>query len=153
MNTPRQSLDGLNPDAPQRMLDRLDQKCKDRNRRNLQRCMERMGMNDGMNNCNEDMCETTHYWSGMWNFLGKVLLWFIIITIFAWLIYYSLKPGFVKDPDTEELSTSRLLLASVLTGLCFIVIIWLLYCFCSGKFCGFYGSSMGMGMNDIGCDL
>lgn len=135
MQSPRRSsMESLSPDrtSPNRMLDALDERCKMRNRKKLEHCL-------GMDRCHKggmgnDMMDG-HYWSQGWGWLAMLLLWFIIVTIFAWLIFYSLRPSYVKNPDTGELDTSKLLLASVIVGVIFIVVVWLLFCFCSGKFC------------------
>lgn len=124
----RARLDSLNPDAG--MLNAMDRRRMSSNRAKLDRCMRRAdkGMMDEMMD--------GHCWSNGWGWLAMLLLWFIVVTIFAWLIFYSLRPSYVKNPDTGELDTSRLLLASVIVGVIFIVVAWLLLCLCNGSFLG-----------------
>jgi hypothetical protein len=61
-----------------------------------------------------------------WTWLGALLLWFIIFTVIFWLIYYSLKPSFVLQNDSNQIDTAKVLLAAVITALILIIIIWLI---------------------------
>ena len=61
-----------------------------------------------------------------WTWFGWIILWFIVFTIIFWLIYYSLRPSFVLDPDSNEVDTGKVLLASVISALILEVIIYLL---------------------------
>lgn len=114
-------------DSPRRLLDRIDNKCGQMTNEVIitsSACGTKIGT-----------IPNTHYWSEGWGWLASLFLWFIIVTIFSWLIFFSLRPSWLLNPDTGELDTSKLLLASVIVGVAFIVIVWLLFCLCSGKFC------------------
>jgi hypothetical protein len=60
-----------------------------------------------------------------WTWFGWIILWFIVFTIIFWLIYYSLRPSFVLDPDSNEVDTGKVLLASVISAIILEVIIYL----------------------------
>lgn len=61
-----------------------------------------------------------------WTWLGAILLWFVIFTVLFWLIYYSLKPAFVLQNDSNQIDTAKVLLASVISALILVIIIWLI---------------------------
>jgi hypothetical protein len=61
-----------------------------------------------------------------WGWLGALILWFIIFTVLFWLIYYSLKPSFVLQNDSNQVDTAKVLLASVISALILVIIIWLI---------------------------
>jgi len=60
-----------------------------------------------------------------WGWIGAMILWFIIFTVLFWLIYYSLKPAFVLQTDSNQVDTAKVLLAAVLSSLFLEIIIWL----------------------------
>ena len=61
-----------------------------------------------------------------WGWLGVLILWFIIFTVLFWLIFYSLKPGFVLQSDSNQVDTAKVLLASVIASLILVILIWLI---------------------------
>jgi hypothetical protein len=61
-----------------------------------------------------------------WGWLGALILWFIIFTVLFWLIYYSLKPSFVLQTDSNQVDTGKVLLAAVISALILVIIIWLI---------------------------
>lgn len=61
-----------------------------------------------------------------WTWLGALLLWFVIFIVVFWLIYYSLKPTFVLQNDNNQVDTAKVLLASVISALVLVIIIWLI---------------------------
>ena len=61
-----------------------------------------------------------------WGWLGALILWFIIFTVLFWLIYYSLKPSFVLQTDSNQVDTAKVLLAAVISALILVIIIWLI---------------------------
>lgn len=61
-----------------------------------------------------------------WGWLGALILWFIIFTVLFWLIYYSLKPSFVLQNDSNQVDTAKVLLAAVISALILVIIIWLI---------------------------
>lgn len=72
-------------------------------------------------------CETPCSSSGYgWGWLGALILWFIIFTVLFWLIYYSLKPSFVLQTDSNQVDTAKVLLAAVISALILVIIIWLI---------------------------
>lgn len=66
------------------------------------------------------------YASYGWGWLGALILWFIIFTVLFWLIFYSLKPSFVLQADSNQVDTSKVLLASLISALILVIIIWLI---------------------------
>lgn len=89
--------------------------------------------NPGLNNCVANN-HNSKYSSG-WGWLGALILWFIIFTVLFWLIYYSLKPGFVLNAD-GDVDTGKVLLASVISSLILVIIIWLIKAVAfSGSYC------------------
>lgn len=72
-----------------------------------------------------DPCATSGYGYG-WGWLGALILWFIIFTVLFWLIFYSLKPAFVLQQDSNQVDTSKVLLAAVIAALILVIIIWLI---------------------------
>ena len=61
-----------------------------------------------------------------WGWLGALVLWFIVFTVLFWLIYYSLKPSFVLQSDSNQVDTAKVLLAAVISALILVVLIWLI---------------------------
>src|SRR5436853_437542 len=61
-----------------------------------------------------------------WKWLGALILWFIIFTVLFWLIFYSLKPPFVLQSDSNQVDTAKVLLAAVIAALILVIIIWLI---------------------------
>ena len=61
-----------------------------------------------------------------WGWLGALILWFIIFTVLFWLIFFSLKPPFVLQTDSNQVDSSKVLLAAVLSSLILVIIIWLI---------------------------
>ena len=61
-----------------------------------------------------------------WGWLGALILWFIIFTVLFWLIFYSLKPTFVLQTDSNQVDTAKVLLAAVIAALILVIIIWLI---------------------------
>lgn len=61
-----------------------------------------------------------------WGWLGALILWFIIFTVLFWLIFYSLKPSFVLQADSNQVDTAKVLLAAVIAALILVIIIWLI---------------------------
>lgn len=56
---------------------------------------------------------------------GFYLIWFLIIAVITWLVLYSLKPGFViKDDGSGDVDTAKVLIASIVVGLIFVILIW-----------------------------
>lgn len=70
-----------------------------------------------------DPCASTGYG---WGWLGALILWFIIFTVLFWLIYYSLKPSFVLQTDSNQVDTAKVLLAAVISALILVIIIWII---------------------------
>lgn len=58
--------------------------------------------------------------------LGLFILWFILLTVFVWLIIYSVRPGWVLYKGTNKINTSIVLVASIVIALVIILILWLL---------------------------
>ena len=61
-----------------------------------------------------------------WGWLGALILWFIIFIVLFWLIYYSLKPSFVLQTDSNQVDTAKVLAAAVITAVIIVFLIWLL---------------------------
>lgn len=61
-----------------------------------------------------------------WTWVGALLLQFVIFTVVFWLIYYSFKPSFVLRNDSNQVDTAKVLLASVVSALLVVIIIWLI---------------------------
>lgn len=72
----------------------------------------------------DDPCARKEGWG--WGWLGALILWFIIFTVLFWLIYYSLKPTFVLQTDSNQVDTAKVLLAAVISALILVIIIWLI---------------------------
>jgi len=62
----------------------------------------------------------------MWSGVGAFFLWFIILTVVLWLILYSLKPSWVLKPNSQEVDTGKVLLASIIIALIIVVVVWLI---------------------------
>jgi hypothetical protein len=61
-----------------------------------------------------------------WSWVGALILWFIIFTVLFWLIFYSLKPSFVLQNDSNQIDTSKVLLSALIAALILVIIIWLI---------------------------
>lgn len=61
-----------------------------------------------------------------WGWLGSIILWSIIFTVLFWLIFYSLKPAFVLQTDSNQVDTAKVLLAAVIAALILVAAIILI---------------------------
>lgn len=61
-----------------------------------------------------------------WWWVGTFIMWLIVLIVIFWIIYFSLKPGFVMNSGTNEVNLSKVLLAAVITSLVIIIIFALL---------------------------
>jgi hypothetical protein len=61
-----------------------------------------------------------------WEWLGSFILWFIVFIVLFWLIFYSLKPPFVLQSDSNQVDTAKVLLAAVISSFILVVLIWLI---------------------------
>jgi hypothetical protein len=74
-----------------------------------------------------DPCSTTPaYGAWGWGWLGSIILWGIIFTVLFWLIFYSLKPPFVLQTDSNQVDTAKVLLAAVIAAIILVAIILLI---------------------------
>jgi cell division protein FtsX len=55
-----------------------------------------------------------------------LILWFIIFIVLFWLIFYSLKPAFVLQSDSNQVDTAKVLLAAVIAALILVIAVWLI---------------------------
>lgn len=76
--------------------------------------------------CDKDPCRSGYDLGYGWGWFGALVLWFIIFTVLFWLIYYSLKPSFVLQSDSNQVDTAKVLLAAVISALILVIIIWLI---------------------------
>jgi outer membrane biosynthesis protein TonB len=74
----------------------------------------------------EDPCAPVTTTGYGWGWLGALILWFIIFTVLFWLIFYSLKPSFVLQTDSNQVDTAKVLLAAVIAALILVIVIWLI---------------------------
>lgn len=71
--------------------------------------------------------QSVHHAGGWgWSWLGALILWFIVFTVFFWLIFYSLKPSMVINKTTGEIDTAKVLLAAVILAIVLVIIIWII---------------------------
>lgn len=61
-----------------------------------------------------------------WEWLARVILWFIFFTVLFWLIYYSIKPSFVTQPETNQVDTAKVLLYAVISSILLIILVWII---------------------------
>ena len=61
-----------------------------------------------------------------WGWLGSIILWSIIFTVLFWLIFYSLKPAFVLQTDSNQVDTAKVLLSAVIAALILVGFIMLI---------------------------
>jgi hypothetical protein len=61
-----------------------------------------------------------------WGWFGALILWFIIFTVLFWLIYYSLKPPFVLQNDSNQVDTAKVLFYAVISAAILVFIVWLI---------------------------
>lgn len=62
----------------------------------------------------------------VWSWIGALILWFIIFTVLFWLIFYSLKPSFVLQNDSNQVDTAKVLLAAIVSSIILVLVIWLI---------------------------
>ena len=61
-----------------------------------------------------------------WEWLGSFILWFIVFIVLFWLIFYSLKPPFVLQSDSNQVDTAKVLLAAVISAFILVVLVYLI---------------------------
>lgn len=76
--------------------------------------------------CPENPCKTSCSNDSGWEWLGSFILWFIVLIVLFWLIFYSLKPPFVLQSDSNQVDTAKVLLAAVIVAFILVVLIWLI---------------------------
>ncbi len=76
-----------------------------------------------LSSCDKDKCKSIGYG---WGRIATIVLWFIIITILFWLIFYSLKPTFVLENGSNQVDTSKVLLAAIIATIIVMVLIWVI---------------------------
>lgn len=59
------------------------------------------------------------------SWLATLILWFIILLVLFYLIFFSLKPQWVLNPD-DTVNTAKVLLGAVIAALILLIIIWLI---------------------------
>ena len=69
---------------------------------------------------------TVAYDAWGWSWLGSIILWTIIFVVLFWLIFYSLKPAFVLQTDSNQVDTAKVLLAAVIAALLLVAAILLI---------------------------
>lgn len=74
----------------------------------------------------EPCAKPNQYENSSWAWLGGLVLWFIIFTVLFWLIFYSLRPSFVLQSDSNQVDTAKVLLAAVIAALILVIVIWLI---------------------------
>ena len=67
--------------------------------------------------------------------LLTLILWFIIITVVAWIVLWSWKPEIVQKTDSQGQPTgepdgAKVLIGSIVIGLLLIIVIYLLWYCC-----------------------
>lgn len=62
---------------------------------------------------------------GGWNIFLQIVAWFIIFTVFYWLIYYSTNPTWLFVNGVQSLS--NILLAAVITALVTLIVFAIIY--------------------------
>ena len=68
-------------------------------------------------------CNNNYAWGAQ---VGSIILWSIIFTVLFWLIFYSLKPAFVLQTDSNQVDTAKVLLAAVIAALILVGLIVLI---------------------------
>jgi cell division protein FtsX len=61
-----------------------------------------------------------------WSWLGMLIMWFIVLTVLFWLVYYSLKPSFVLQNDSNQIDTTKVLLAAIISSIILVFVVWLI---------------------------
>lgn len=77
---------------------------------------------DECHNPCEDPCKTG--WD--WESFGIFVLSLIVLIVLFWIVFYSLKPPFVLQPDSNQVDTSKVLLAAVVSAFILVLLIWLI---------------------------
>lgn len=86
------------------------------------------------NDCRNGNCErekSCKGWCGgmlgyNWGWLASLILWFIIFVVLFWLIFYSLKPSFVLQTDSNQVDPAKVLIAAVIASLILVAVLWLI---------------------------
>ena len=72
-----------------------------------------------------DPCAEQNTMQG-WGWLAALVMWFILLTVFLWLIIFSLRPSWVLNSGTQQVDTAKVLLAAVIGAVILLVIFWLI---------------------------
>jgi len=92
---------------------------------------------ENINMCGKKYCDSNvpkphcRDWCGAnlgynWGWLASLILWFIIFVVLWWLIFYSLKPYFVLENDSNQVDPAKVLLAAVIASIILVVVLWLI---------------------------
>lgn len=66
----------------------------------------------------------------MGNNVTNFLVWILIVGIIVYLILYTLKPSWILNPNSNDVDTSKLWLATIGISLLILLLIWLI---CSAR--------------------
>lgn len=69
-----------------------------------------------------DPCKTG--WG--WESFGIFVLSLIVLIVLFWIVFFSLKPPFVLQSDSNQVDTSKVLLAAVISAFILVLLIWLI---------------------------
>lgn len=61
-----------------------------------------------------------------WESFGIFVLSFIVLIVLFWIVFYSLKPPFVLQSDSNQVDTAKVLLAAVISAFVLVILIWLI---------------------------
>lgn len=61
-----------------------------------------------------------------WTWFGTMLLWFIVFIVLFWLVFYSVKPSFVLQDNSNQVDITKVLISSIIAALILIVVVWLI---------------------------
>lgn len=73
-----------------------------------------------------DPCQETCKTSWGWENFGIFVLSLVVLIVLFWIVYYSLKPPFVLQSDSNQVDTSKVLLAAVISAFILVLLIWLI---------------------------
>ena len=74
-------------------------------------------------NCKHPFNTCSQRYSSGWIWVSALILWFIVFTVLFWLVYYSLKPPFVIQADSNQVDTAKVLFAAIISALILVLVI------------------------------
>lgn len=75
----------------------------------------------------QQCCPKIKVCDSRWSWLGILILILVDAIVFWWLIFFSVAPSWVRNPNTNTIDTNKVLLAALIAGFITLLFIGIVY--------------------------